>query len=124
MAPIRVLVVDDSVVMRRMVTHVLEAEPDIEVVGFAANGRLGLAKIEQLRPDAVTLDIEMPEMDGLATLPLLRAAHPKHPVLMCSTPPAQGPTATFGDRADEGRGREEGYRTWKVRRSLYHENKK
>lgn len=65
---IRVLVVDDSVVIRRLVANALGEDPDLEVVGTASNGRLGLARMEQLNPDVVTLDIEMPEMTGLDML--------------------------------------------------------
>jgi two-component system chemotaxis response regulator CheB len=90
-----VLVVDDSVVIRRLITQALQAEADIEVVGTASNGKLALAKLEQLRPDLVTLDIEMPEMDGLETLPLLRAAHPRLPVVMFSTLTERGAAATL-----------------------------
>ena len=67
MPKIRVLVVDDSVVIRRMVSDVLSAEPDIEVAGAAADGRIALQKIEQVNPDILTLDVEMPVMDGLET---------------------------------------------------------
>ena len=91
----RVLVVDDSVVIRRLITQALSAEADIEVVGTASNGKLALAKLETLRPDLVTLDIEMPEMDGLATLPLLRATHPRLPVIMFSTLTERGAAATL-----------------------------
>jgi two-component system chemotaxis response regulator CheB len=91
----RVLVVDDSVVIRRLITQALQAEADIEVVGTASNGKLALAKLEHLRPDLVTLDIEMPEMDGLATLPLLRATHPRLPVVMFSTLTERGAAATL-----------------------------
>jgi two-component system chemotaxis response regulator CheB len=90
-----VLVVDDSVVIRRLITQALQAEADIEVVGTASNGKLALAKLEQLRPDLVTLDIEMPEMDGLATLPPLRASHPRLPVIMFSTLTERGAAATL-----------------------------
>jgi two-component system chemotaxis response regulator CheB len=90
-----VLVVDDSVVIRRLITQALQAEADIEVVGTASNGKLALAKLDQLRPDLVTLDIEMPEMDGLATLPQLRAAHPRLPVIMFSTLTERGAAATL-----------------------------
>lgn len=93
--PIRVLVVDDSVVIRRLVSDALNADPDLEVVGTAANGRLALAKIEQLNPDAVTLDIEMPELDGIGTLRELRATHPKLPVIMFSTLTERAATATL-----------------------------
>lgn len=95
MARIRVLVVDDSVVVRRIVTDVLTADPDIEVVGTAANGRLALAKLTQLAPDLVTLDIEMPELDGLATLVELRKTHPRLPVIMFSTLTERAASATL-----------------------------
>ena len=95
MATARVLVVDDSVVIRRLITQALQAEVDIEVVGTASNGKLALAKLDQLRPDIITLDIEMPEMDGLATLPLLRASHPRLPVIMFSTLTERGAAATL-----------------------------
>jgi two-component system, chemotaxis family, protein-glutamate methylesterase/glutaminase len=61
MSKIRVLVVDDSVVIRRLVTDILTAEPDIEVAGFAANGRIALKKISEVNPDLVTLDVEIPD---------------------------------------------------------------
>ena len=92
---IRVLVVDDSVVVRRLVTRVLEEDAGIEVVGAAANGRIALAKIAQLQPDVVTLDIEMPEMDGLATLAELRPRWPRLPVIMFSTLTERGAEATL-----------------------------
>jgi two-component system chemotaxis response regulator CheB len=92
---IRVLVVDDSVVMRRVIKRALEQEPDIEVVGSAANGVLALAKVPQLRPDIVTLDIEMPEMDGLTTLARLREIDARLPVIMCSTLTERGASATL-----------------------------
>jgi two-component system chemotaxis response regulator CheB len=68
-APIRVLVVDDSALIRQMLTHALELDPRIEVVGFARNGVEAVEKAQQLRPDVVTLDIEMPELTGLEALP-------------------------------------------------------
>jgi two-component system, chemotaxis family, protein-glutamate methylesterase/glutaminase len=95
MAPISVLVVDDSVVMRHLVSDVLAADPGIEVVGTAANGKIALAKIPQLNPDVVTLDIEMPVMDGLETLVELRALYPTLPVIMFSTLTERGATATL-----------------------------
>ena len=95
MAKARVLVVDDSVVIRRLITRALESELDIEVVGTAANGVLALTKIEQLRPDLVTLDIEMPEMDGLTTLARIREVDTRLPVIMCSTLTERGASATL-----------------------------
>ena len=95
MAPITVLVVDDSVVMRRLVSDILASDPGIEVAGTAANGKVALAKIPQLNPDVVTLDIEMPVMNGLETLTALRALYPKLPVIMFSTLTERGASATL-----------------------------
>jgi two-component system chemotaxis response regulator CheB len=94
-APIRVLVVDDSVVVRRLVTDVLAADPDIEVVATAPNGRIALTKIEALAPDAITLDIEMPVMDGIETVRALRRAGHRMPVIMFSTLTERGAAATL-----------------------------
>ncbi len=95
MSRIRVLVVDDSVVVRRLVSNVLGADADIDVVGVAANGHIALAKISQLNPDLVTLDIEMPVLDGLGTLKQLRKTRPTLPVIMFSTLTARGAGATL-----------------------------
>jgi len=92
---IRVLIVDDSVVIRRMVTDALGSEPGLEVVGTAADGRIALAKIPQLNPDVVTLDVEMPVMDGLEALAALRRMYPRLPVIMFSTLTERGATATL-----------------------------
>ncbi len=92
---ISVLVVDDSVVVRRLITDALADDPGIRVVATAPNGRVALQKIEQLRPDLVTLDIEMPVLDGIATLRELRKLHPRLPVIMFSTLTASGATATL-----------------------------
>jgi two-component system chemotaxis response regulator CheB len=85
MRRIRVLIVDDAVVVRRLVSDVLTADPAIEVVGTAANGSIGLAKIGQVAPDLVTLDVEMPGMDGISALKEIRKTHPRLPVIMFST---------------------------------------
>lgn len=95
MRKIRVLVVDDSTVVRRLLCDALASDPAIEVAGIAANGKIALEKIAQLAPDAVTLDIEMPVMDGLATLRELRKTHPKLPVVMFSTLTERGAIDTL-----------------------------
>ncbi|QDT06942.1 Chemotaxis response regulator protein-glutamate methylesterase [Rubripirellula lacrimiformis] len=92
---IRVLIVDDSTVIRRLLTQVLADDPNIEVVGTAPNGRIALAKIPNLKPDVVTLDIEMPEMDGLQTLTELRKIDRKLPVIMFSTLTHRGAEGTL-----------------------------
>jgi len=66
--PVRVLVVDDSALMRKLIPQMLQGDPSIEVVGTAMDGLLGLKKIGELHPDVVTLDLEMPRMDGLEML--------------------------------------------------------
>ena len=95
MRRIRVLIVDDAVVIRRMLTDCLATDPSLEVVGTAPNGRIALQKMEQLNPDVVTLDMEMPVMDGLATLTELRKVYPRLPVIMFSTLTERGAAATL-----------------------------
>lgn len=95
MQRIRVLIVDDAVVIRRLVTDALGTDPAIEVVGTAANGRIALQKIPQVNPDLVTLDIEMPELDGIGTLVEIRKTWPKLPVVMFSTLTERGAGATI-----------------------------
>jgi len=73
----------------------MKEDPDIEVVGLAANGKIALQKIPQTNPDILTMDVEMPEMDGLATLKELRKAYPKLPVIMFSTLTERGANATI-----------------------------
>ncbi len=63
--PVRVLVIDDTVVYRKLLSDVLADIPGVEVVGVAGNGKIGLAKIGHLKPDMVTLDIDMPVMTGI-----------------------------------------------------------
>ena len=82
--PVRVLVADDSVIFRRVITETLESIPDVEVVGSAPNGKLTLQRVKELKPDLITLDMEMPEMDGLAVLEALRRAGDDTMVLVVS----------------------------------------
>lgn len=95
MRKIRVLIVDDAVVIRRLLTDCLAGDPDIEVVGAAANGRIALAKIPQVNPDLVTLDVEMPDLNGLETLVEIRKSWPRLPVIMFSTLTERGAAATL-----------------------------
>lgn len=81
---IRVLVVDDSAIVRKVLTSILDAEPDIEVVGTAPDPYIARDKILSLRPDVLTLDIEMPRMDGLTFLDRIMRYHPL-PVIMISS---------------------------------------
>jgi two-component system, chemotaxis family, protein-glutamate methylesterase/glutaminase len=92
---IRVLVVDDSVVIRLLVTHALDEDTEIQVVGTAANGAIALQRIPQYNPDVLTLDIEMPVMDGLETLRRLRREHPQLRVIMFSTLTERGAAITL-----------------------------
>ncbi len=68
MPPIRVLIVDDSVVIRRVLSEALTSDPAIQLVGTASDGKIALARISQLKPDLITLDVEMPNMSGLETI--------------------------------------------------------
>jgi two-component system, chemotaxis family, protein-glutamate methylesterase/glutaminase len=95
MAAIRILIVDDSVVIRKLLSDTLSEGQGIEVVGTASNGRLCLAKIAQLHPDLVTLDLEMPVMNGLETLAELRKLYPMLPIVMFSTLTEHGAAATL-----------------------------
>lgn len=95
MPPISILVVDDAVVVRRMVSDVLAEDADLRVVGTAANGVIALQKLTQLQPDCVILDIEMPAMGGLEALRALRTSHPVLPVIMFSSFTERGAAATL-----------------------------
>lgn len=91
---IRVLVVDDSALMRKLIPSVLARDPSIEVVGTAMDGAFALKKIEELRPDVVTLDLEMPRMDGMETLRLIMRRAPL-PVILFSTHSKEGAYTTL-----------------------------
>src|SRR3984893_1715885 len=91
----RILIVDDSVVIRRSLANALARDADLEVVGSASNGRIALMKIPLLHPDVVTLDVEMPDMDGLQALAEIRKRYPQLPVIMLSEPTDRGVAATL-----------------------------
>lgn len=80
------LVVDDSAVVRRMIRGALEADPELEIVAEAPNGREGILRIREHGPDAVVCDVEMPEMSGIETVQELRRHWPKLPVVMFASP--------------------------------------
>ncbi len=92
--PVRVLVVDDSALMRKLIPQIIERDTSIQVVGTAMDGTFALKKIEELHPQVVTLDLEMPRMDGMETL---RAITRKHqlPVIVVSAHSTQGAASTF-----------------------------
>jgi len=90
-----VLIVDDAVVVRRTLSDAIGSDPDLEVVGTASNGRIALAKFPALKPDVILLDIEMPEMDGLATVSELRKIDPGVPIIMFSALTERGAAATL-----------------------------
>ncbi|MBI5746051.1 MAG: chemotaxis response regulator protein-glutamate methylesterase [Nitrospirae bacterium] len=93
--PIRVLIVDDSAVVRRAVSDALSSDPEIAVVGTASNGIIAIQRISQLNPDVIILDIEMPEMDGFGVLRVLRANCPKIRTIMFSSLTQRGAVQTI-----------------------------
>ncbi|MGA8937680.1 MAG: chemotaxis response regulator protein-glutamate methylesterase [Acidobacteriaceae bacterium] len=93
--PVRVLVVDDSVVIRRILSRLISDDPALEVIGFAANGSGALGQAARLQPDVITMDVEMPEMDGLAAVRALRAQGCAAAIIMCSTLTSRGARATI-----------------------------
>jgi len=94
MATTKVLIVDDSALIRQMLEEMLSSDPNIEVVGTAADPYVAREKIKELHPDVLTLDIEMPRMDGLTFLKNLMRLHPL-PVIMVSTLTESGADITF-----------------------------
>ena len=91
---VRVLIVDDSALMRRLLSDLLSSEPEIEVVGTAQNGREAVLQAMRLKPDVITLDVEMPEVSGLEALPSLLAVH-ESPVVMVSALTQEGADITL-----------------------------
>lgn len=92
--PIRVLIVDDSAVVRQALTEILSADPAIEVMATAADPLIAASKIDHERPDVITLDVEMPRMDGLSFLKQIMATEPI-PVVMCSSLTEKGAEVTM-----------------------------
>lgn len=94
MKKVRVLVVDDSALMRKVIPQMLEADPVIEVVGTAMDGTFCLKKIEELQPSVVTLDLQMPGMNGIDTLKEIMRKHPL-PVIVVSSHSTEGAAVTL-----------------------------
>ncbi|HEX4980739.1 MAG TPA: response regulator, partial [Ilumatobacteraceae bacterium] len=92
---IQILVVDDSAVVRRLLTTIIAEDPELEVMGVAHNGKIALRMLETMEPDLITLDIEMPEMDGLEALLEIRKRFRRLPVIMFSTMTERGASATL-----------------------------
>jgi len=92
--PVRVLVVDDSALMRKLIPQILERDASIQVVGTAMDGTFGLKKIEELRPHVITLDLEMPRMDGMEMLRQITRKH-RIPVIIVSAHSQAGASSTF-----------------------------
>ena len=97
---IRVLIVDDSTFMRMAIRSIISRDPEFEVVGTANNGAEGVAKAAALKPDLITMDIEMPVMDGITAVKEIMSSAPTR-VIMVSTLTREGATATF-DALDTG----------------------
>jgi two-component system chemotaxis response regulator CheB len=89
----KVLIVDDSFVMRTLIKDIVSADPDLEVVGTAANGKLALEAAKQHSPDVILLDIEMPEMDGLECLKRLRLVSKAKVIIVSSVAQTGSPQA-------------------------------
>lgn len=92
---IRVLIIDDSALMRRIIMDLISGDPKIEVVGSFACAKYALSMLDRLNPDVVTLDVEMPEMDGLTALAQIKKTHPNLRVIMCSSITEKGGAATL-----------------------------
>ncbi|WP_027414614.1 protein-glutamate methylesterase/protein-glutamine glutaminase [Aneurinibacillus terranovensis] len=94
MKKIKAIIIDDSAFMRKVIGDLLAEDPDIEVIGKARNGREGVDLVQKLNPDVVTLDIEMPVLNGLQTLEIIMKDHPL-PVVMLSSLTQQGANETI-----------------------------
>lgn len=92
--PYKVLVVDDSTFFRRRVSEILNQSPDLEVVGDARNGKEAIESVKRLNPDVVTMDIEMPVMDGISAVKEIMRSQPV-PIIMFSSLTYEGAQATL-----------------------------
>src|ERR1700688_3073216 len=92
--PVRVLVVDDSAAIRQLLSNLLSSDPEIEVVGTASDPLIARDRIKELNPDVITLDVEMPNMDGVTFLRKIMALRPM-PVVMVSTLTQAGAETTL-----------------------------
>lgn len=95
MGKIKVLVVDDSALMRKIISDMINEEPDMEVVYTSRNGEDLLAKLPQIKPDIITLDVEMPKMDGISALKELKKLNVNIPVIVLSSISQRGPELTM-----------------------------
>src|SRR6201985_3483989 len=94
MPPYKVLIVDDSQIMQQFVTRIINSDPDLEVIGTAGDPFIAREKIKALHPDVLTLDVEMPRVDGLTFLEKLMRGHPM-PVVMISSLTERGAETTL-----------------------------
>ena len=92
---LRTLVADDSVLFRRVLADLLGALPEIEVVGTAGNGRLAVQRVRELQPDLLTLDMEMPEMDGLSVMDALKPVGSQTAIIVVSALTKKGGQLTM-----------------------------
>jgi two-component system, chemotaxis family, protein-glutamate methylesterase/glutaminase len=92
--PIRVLVVDDSAFMRKVLQGIISSDPELQVCGEARDGRDALAQLESLKPDVISMDINMPHMDGLEATEIIMSSNP-HPVLIVSSESREGADVTL-----------------------------
>jgi two-component system, chemotaxis family, protein-glutamate methylesterase/glutaminase len=92
--PIRVLVVDDSAFMRKVLQGIISSDPDLQVCGEARDGRDAIAQLESLKPDVISMDINMPHMDGLQATEVIMSSNP-HPVLIVSSESREGADVTL-----------------------------
>jgi len=92
--PVRVLVVDDSALMRKLIPQILHTDPSIEVVGTAMDGNFGLRKLDELKPQVITLDLEMPGMSGIEMLKQITRSS-RVPVIVVSSYSTQGASVTL-----------------------------